>query len=83
MRLVYKDNKLVPHFTVQWEVTYLAEHPNIWVPFCRIGHMEPLGDIHSTTLEIRIREGYTIANRQVVVLGPEIGRDTQAAPSAN
>jgi hypothetical protein len=72
MRLVYKNNQLVPHFTVHWEVTYLAEHPGIWVPLCLIGQMDPIGEIHSTTLEIRLRAGYTVANRQVVILGPEI-----------
>jgi hypothetical protein len=72
MRLVYKENRLIPHFTVQWERTYLAEHPDIWVPLCLLVHMELIGEIHSTTLEIRIREECTIANRQVVMLGPAI-----------
>ena len=72
MRLVYKGSKLVPHFTVQGEPAYLAEHPDIWVPLCLLVPMEPIGEIHSTILEVRIREGCTIANRQVVALGPEI-----------
>ncbi len=73
MRLIKNRSQLLAHFTLRWEIAYLAELPPQWVPFSLVGQTEPLGMIHSRTHEVRLREGCTIADRQVVVLsGPEM-----------
>lgn len=68
MRLVKNRSQLIAHFTMRWEIAYLAELPPRWVPFSLVGQTEALGVIHSRTHEVRLREGRTIADRQVVVL---------------
>ncbi len=68
MRLVKNRSQLIAHFTLRWELAYLAELPPQWVSFSLVGETEPLGTIHSRTHEVRLREGCTIADRQVVVL---------------
>lgn len=69
MRIVRRGAEWVPRFTVAWEVSYLQERPDRWVPFYSLGNSDPLGEIHSTSHEIRIREGFTLRERQVVSLG--------------
>ncbi len=37
MRLVLHHDRWVPQFTQVWEVEFLAEQGEHWVPFCRVG----------------------------------------------
>jgi hypothetical protein len=68
MRLIQKGEILTPYLTLAWEIEYLAEQQDRWVPFCFNGHTEPIGAIHARTHEIRLHTSIPIMNRQIVVL---------------
>ena len=68
MRLVQKDSRWMAHFTLVWEVEYLAERDDTWVPFSLTGQSEPIGEINAHTQAIKLYPGATVADRQVVVL---------------
>ncbi|WP_338258563.1 transcriptional regulator [Dictyobacter halimunensis] len=72
MRLIKReDGAWTAHFTILWEVTYLAEAGERWVPFARPHTDHPLGEIHAHTHAIRLYPGATLSARQVVTLLPE------------
>ena len=68
MRIVRRSEELVVQFTVLWEVAYLAERGDCWVPFCLVGHTNPIGEIHASSHAVRLSPGYTIGQRQAVTL---------------
>lgn len=70
MRLIRKEGDLVPVFSQTWEVAYLEEQGDCWVPFSLFNQSEPIGEIHAATHQIRIKAGTQIADRQMVVLSP-------------
>ncbi len=72
MRLIYKDGKLIAHFTVVGEIEDLAEREEGWVPIYLVQSGTPIGEIQTRTHEVRLFAGQTIQNRQVVVLGKEL-----------
>jgi hypothetical protein len=55
-------------YTMLWEVEHLAELGDVWVPFSLSRQMEPIGEIHAQTQTIKLYEGVTVVDRQVVVL---------------
>jgi hypothetical protein len=70
MRLKRQGDRFVAQFSLVWEVSYLAEQEERWVPFYLQGHLEqPIGMIHSKTHEIRLHTDQSIPDRQLVVLG--------------
>ncbi len=50
MRLIKNRSQLLAHFTLRWEIAYLAELPPQWVPFSLVGQTEPLGMIHCSAV---------------------------------
>jgi hypothetical protein len=68
MRLQYQQEKWIPQFTQVWEVEFLAEQGDTWIPFCRVGEQKSIGSIHAQTHEVRLDEGTTLTRRQVVAL---------------
>ena len=72
MRLIKSDDgNWKALFTVAWEVEYLAEAGDQWVPFALPKTREPVGQIHAISYEIRLAPGVTLSTRQVVTLLPE------------
>ncbi|GCE29242.1 hypothetical protein KDA_47260 [Dictyobacter alpinus] len=71
MRLIkQEDGAWAAHFTVLWEVTYLAEVEGCWVPFALPRTDDPIGGIHAHTHAIRLHSGVELSTRQVVTLLP-------------
>lgn len=70
MRLVRQGDRFVAQFSFVWEVTFLAEQEEGWIPLFLPGHLEqPVGAIHSQTHEVHLWRVQGIAQRQVVILG--------------
>ena len=69
MRLLYKDEKYIAHFTIVGEFQDLAEREEGWVPLYLLQGTEPIGEIQSRTYEVRIFDVAVIRDRQVVFLG--------------
>lgn len=68
MRLVRTEGILHAQVTFQWEAEFLAEQGERWLPFCLVGHTEPIGEIHTATHEIQLYPGVVVADRQAVAL---------------
>ncbi|GCE31599.1 hypothetical protein KDA_70830 [Dictyobacter alpinus] len=80
MRLIRQnDGSYVPQLTTIWEVEELAARPDAWVPICRVGKVETIGEIHSETLKIRLYPDSQIRNREIVALasGPSTFEEGQ------
>lgn len=69
MRLRRKGACWEPHFTQVWEVAFLEDQPEGWVPFFLVGQNTPMGQIHTRSHDIRLVPGWDPVDRQVVVLG--------------
>jgi hypothetical protein len=71
MRLQRKEDRVVAQFSFPGEIATLATKEGCWLPLYLPGHLEhPIGAIHSTTYEVRLRSDLVVVDRQVVVLGP-------------
>lgn len=82
MRLVLQHDRWVPQFTQVWEIEFLAEQGEHWVPFCRVGEQEPVGSIQAKTHQIRVYKGVALLHRQVVALAAP-HPSTKAAPGSS
>ena len=69
MRLIREGNELVPVLTQIWEAEYLIEQEEQWIPFSLMGSSEPIGEIHASTRKVKLYEGRSVQNRQLVALG--------------
>ena len=77
MRVIQQEGKLIAQFTMTWEVSYLAEQGERWVPFCPAGKTGAIGEIHAVSHEIRFFAGHPPAHRQAVTLCvPNTGKTT-------
>jgi hypothetical protein len=68
MRLVQQGDKVGIQFTTTWEVTYLAEQGERWVPFTLPGKTDPIGKIHASTHQVCLFSGHLVSSRQAVTL---------------
>ncbi len=68
MRVIEQEGKLIAQFTMTWEVGYLAEQGERWVPFCPVGKTEAIGEIHATSHEVRFFAGHPYTHRQAVTI---------------
>jgi hypothetical protein len=70
MRLRQQEGRVVAQFSFRWEAAILASLEDCWMPLYLPERLDaPVGAIHSTTHEVRLRSDQMIADRQVVVLG--------------
>ncbi|GHO59183.1 transcriptional regulator [Ktedonobacter robiniae] len=79
MRLVRKEEKITAIFTLPWEVAYLVDQEEQWVPLFTAGGIKHIGEIHTKTYEVHLVPGELIIDRQVVVLGPPQHRHIESA----
>ncbi len=70
MRLERKGNSIEVRLAFTWEATILAEQGDRWLPFCRAGSDEPIGEIQARTRQIRLYPGVVLADSQAVALVP-------------
>ena len=71
MRLIKQgDGTWTVTFTVVWEVEFLAEVGDRWVPFTLPHTTDPIGEIHASSYEVRLYPGVILLTRQVVTLVP-------------
>ena len=71
MRLRVLEGRVTVQFSFLRQATLLTELEACWMPLYLPEHLDhPIGAIHSTTHEVRLRSDQVIADRQVVVLGP-------------
>jgi hypothetical protein len=80
MRLIgEEDGQWKAQFTLPWEIVYLLEQGDCWVPFCLNGQATHIGEIHAATHVVRLHSGVEIGNRQAVALAPPTGNATEEA----
>jgi hypothetical protein len=71
MRLRVREDGVVAQFSFPGEVATLEAKEACWLPLYLPGDLEhPIGAIHSSTHDVRLRSDQVVADRQVVVLGP-------------
>lgn len=70
MRLMRTEGSIKVIFTLPWEVAYLADQGDQWVPLYTVGDMKQIGTIHAQTYEVQLTLDTQLVDRQVVVLGP-------------
>ena len=70
MKLERKGNIIGVRLAFGWEATILAEQGKRWLPFCRVGSDEPIGEIQARTHQIRLYLGVVLADSQAVAPVP-------------
>jgi len=64
--------EVIPQFTLQWEVAFLLEKGEQWIPLCLVGQTTPIGEIHAASHSVRLHPGHEVVDRQIVVLSPSM-----------
>lgn len=70
MRLILREGRVSVQFTLMWEVAYLLEQGEQWIPFCFVGQTSPIGEIHAASHRVLFYPGCEVVDRQLVVLAP-------------